>query len=161
MEETLVVTIPGQSAQLVPYRPLPGEGDDDIARRSSHKFVPGTIIGIDGAKWRIDGLDKVTLVYDPIDGMYPKGNPEVPKPKTKFEELVAKVEEPEDTILAIGSKQPRLVKASGPKVGEVWRSKDPRRKNPFTVTRVTKERVYTNDGREIAKARMSRYERVS
>lgn len=134
MEETIVVQVPGHGSQLVHCRMKPGEGDDEVAKRLSFRFKSGTVLGIDGAKWRVDGPGNVTLMFDPIDGVYPKGNGSVEERQAAAKEL--------------------------PQPGETWKPKDPRRKASFKVLKVEDDHVHTDDGRTIQLARMVRYERV-
>lgn len=159
VEETIIVQFPGESAQLMNHQPPPGAGDDDIAKQLSHRFRAGTMLTIDGAKWRVEGPNNVTLVYDPIDGLYPKGHskPAEPavKPKRRFEEMAEKAGELPTGLLACMSPPLDI------KPGDRWKPKDPRRKSSFTVVKILDGEVYTDDGRTIQLSRMSRYERVS
>lgn len=151
VEETIIVQFPGESSQLLTYRVAPLDSDADIAKRLSHRLRAGTVLTIEGAKWRIEMPDQVTLVYDPVDNV--KALP--PKPRRSFEEWARKVGPPPSGLLACRTPPLEI------KPGDVWKPKDPRRKTSFTVLKVEGGEVYTDDGRTIQLSRMSRYERVT
>lgn len=157
MEETIIIQFPNQAgSQLMQYRPKPGESDNEIALRMSNRFRPGTVLGIDGAKWRVEGPSEVTLVYDPIDGLYPKGKPDkAPAPAVEVASPKAASPKP-----APVKADPAVSSEVQFPVGSEWRPRDPRRKSSFKVEKVEDGHVITNDGRSIQIARMSRYDRV-
>lgn len=116
MTEKVTVTIPGVGPQAIDVEVGPSEGDDEIARRLSKTFPPGTLLGVSGAKWRVLGPGDVVEVLPP---------------------------------------------AEGPQPGDLWRPKDPRRKQSgFRVRAVTETHVEAEDGRLVALDRMKRYEKI-
>lgn len=50
---------------------------------------------------------------------------------------------------------------AGPRVGETWKPKDPRRKATFTIRAVTASEVIGEDGRTVSLERLKRYVRVA
>jgi hypothetical protein len=61
-------------------------------------------------------------------------------------------------VVEVGAEAP---KAGLPKVGQVWKPKDPRRVSSFKVASVTSTDVVADDGRRVSLDRWSRYTLVS
>ena len=76
--EKVTALIPGVGPQVIDIEVSPSEGDDDIARRLSRTFPPGTILGVSGAKWQVTGPGEATELLPPREGPQPG---EVWKPK--------------------------------------------------------------------------------
>ena len=87
--EKISVTVPGVGPQIVEVPVGPSEGDDEIARRLSRSFPPGTILGVSGAKWRVleqGGVEEVGAKPKPVDGPQPgeRWRPRDPRRKSGF-----------------------------------------------------------------------------
>jgi len=120
--EKVTASIPGVGSHVLDVEVRPDEGDDDIARRLSRTFAPGTVLGISGAKWKVLSPGVVAEV---LEG------------------------------------QPGPDCLENPRPGQVWRPKDPRRKQSgFTIKAVTETEVIGEDGRTVSLDRMKRYEQI-
>ena len=134
MNETIGVKLPdGQRAHIrvsVKYT----DDDIDIARRQAANFNPGTILTIDGIKFKVVSRDPPDAVeLKAPKAVSPKGSP----PKSEREPVSVRV-------------------------GQRWVTKDSRRKQePFEVIGLGEGFVLTDKGLRIQLHRLNRYKLVS
>jgi hypothetical protein len=153
------------------------ETTESVAHRISVAFDPGNTIKIRDKFFR---LSKFKVIYpvtkeDVVGDNYtlilplteptktvPKPTPVKPIKPTKLPEPPKPSVEPSPPKEA--SKRGRKPKEGGPitpKEGEIWKAKDPRRPQVFTIFKVTSECVEIGKGRKISIDRLHRYEKVS
>ncbi len=137
MNETIGVRLPdGEHVSLriaVKYT----EDDLDIALRTAKSFRPGSVLTIDGCKFKV-------LSQDP---------PQVEPVKKTSRSSVP----PAKTEAPASERKPIAVQ-----VGQRWVTKDSRRKQePFEVVRVEGDALITDKGAKIGLHRLSRYKLVS
>ena len=136
--ETIGVKLPnGQRAHIrvaVKYT----DDDIDIARRQAANFDPGTILTIDGIKFKV-------VSREPPDAV----------------ELKAPKAEPKAVSTDVGTPKSER-KPVSVRVGQRWVTKDSRRKQePFEVIGLGEGFVLTDKGLRIQLHRLNRYKLVS
>lgn len=137
MNETIGIRLPdGEHASLrIPVKYT--EDDIDIALRVARSFKLGSILTIDGRKFKILGQDppQVEEVKKTSRSSAPPKTEEAPASERK--------------LIAV-------------QVGQRWVTKDSRRKQePFEIVRVEDDVLITDKGAKIGLHRMSRYKLVS
>lgn len=133
MNETIGIRLPdGEHVSLrIPVKYT--EDDLDIALRTAKSFRPGSVLTIDGCKFKV-------LSQDP---------PQV--------EEVKKTSRSSVPPAPASERKPSTVQ-----VGQRWVTKDSRRKQePFEVVRVEGDTLITDKGAKIGLHRLSRYKLVS
>jgi len=146
MNETIGVRLPdGEHVSLrIPVKY--SEDDIAIALRTAKSFLPGSVLTIDGCKFKV-------LSQDPpqVEEVKKASRPEVPKTEEASKRKLV-----ERLSHSFGSE---LITVQ---VGQRWVTKDSRRKQePFEVVRVEDDALITDKGAKIGLHRLSRYKLVS
>lgn len=139
MNESVGVRLPnGQVIELrIPVKYT--EDDIEVAQRTASKFPPGTVITVDGNKFKVVSQDPVEVV-------------EVKKPVRAQRTSESP---PESERKPIGS-------TTSVQVGQRWVTRDSRRKQePFEVVQVDGDFIVTDKGAKIGLHRLNRYKLVS
>jgi len=137
MNETVGVRLPdGQVAELrVPVKYT--EDDIDVARRTAQRFPPGTVITVDGSKFKVIQQEPVEVV-------------EIKK-RTRTEPPPESDRQPIAPVVSLQVQ-----------VGQRWVTKDARRKQePFEVVQIDGDAIVTDKGARIGIHRLNRYKLVS
>lgn len=167
MLEYVTIVSPSGDRHIIEVPVRITEDNVDIARRLAASMKVGTIIGVSGDRFSVESSSPVQVRLllkeadpdeandGPLSSRTPMGKPESvpplaqpPSPEDEAAEIFRAPDSGED-----GSSEE-------PKVGEVWRPRDPRRKSSFRVVAVNGDVVTTSDGRRIQLARFKRYDRV-
>lgn len=144
MNETVGVRLPdGQVVSLrIPVKYT--EDDIEVAQRSARNFPPGTVITVDGNKFKV-------VRQEPIEVVAMK------KPKRVSEPPPAE-DEPESEPPASEKK----ITSTAVQVGQRWVTKDSRRKqDPFEIVSIDGDTLVTDKGARIGLHRLNRYKLVS
>lgn len=178
--EYVGIKLPGQGRRIAQIAIGPYEKEEQVFERIS-KIV--------GAEFRLAGITYVVTSSEPfkIAQVTPEGQvpfkrrvPEGLEWDVNVDDKIEAsdynhIETVETTVVApeppreiatppIVVEQPveiaEPVMVVGPQVGEQWRPKDPRRKNPFTIVKIEGDTAHTDDGRTVKLDRFRRYERV-
>lgn len=141
MNETVGVRLPdGQVVSLrIPVKYT--EDDIEVAQRSARNFPPGTVITVDGNKFKVVRQEPTEVVA-------------MKKPKRVSEPPPAEAE----------SEPPASEKilSTPVQVGQRWVTKDARRKqDPFKIVSIDGDVLVTDKGARIGLHRLNRYKLVS
>lgn len=105
----------------------------------------------EGLEWDVNVDDKIEASdYNHVETIESPKATERAVIVRKFEPPPVQIEEPVEEAVLV----------AGPQVGEQWRPKDPRRKNPFTIVKIEGDTAHTDDGRTVKLDRFRRYERI-
>jgi hypothetical protein len=143
------------------------ETSESVANRIAIAFDPGNTFKVRDKFFRLSRFrvlypvtqediveDRYTLVL-PLEETPPAKEPppqNLPPKKTLSVEPQEKAKR---------GRKPKEENHVLPKEGEIWRAKDPRRPQVFTIFKVTPEHAEVGKGRKISLDRFSRYEKVS
>jgi hypothetical protein len=139
MNETVGVRLP--DGQVVSLRTQVKYTEDDIevAQRIAKNFSPGTVITVDGNKFKVVSQEPPEVV-------------EVKKPVR-----AQKASEPPQS-----ERKPIAASATPLEVGQCWVTKDSRRKQePFKIVQIMEDAILTDKGARIGIHRLNRYKLVS
>ncbi len=170
-EERIGVVLPGQGPHIVTVQVGALETDEVVLRRISTAL--GTIFNVGGVKYEVVSSSPFRLKRiankpreeEAVDEEPPAIEvvpEEAAQISTEAVPLEAQAPEPVEKPSTVRPPESssRLNTINGPRVGERWRPKDPRRKADFIVVAIEDDHAVTNDGRRIQLARFRRYERV-
>ena len=141
MNESVAIRLPnGQVSELrVPVKIT--EDDIEIAQRTAKRFPPGTVITVDGNKFKVVSSEtgEVVPIKKPVRV---QKDSEPPPPESE--------------------KKPVISTSAEVQVGQRWVTRDSRRKQePFEVVQVDTDAIVTDKGARIGLHRLNRYKLVS
>lgn len=145
MNETIGVRLP--DGQVVTrYVPVKYTEDDiDIARRMAKNFPSGTVLTVDGNRFKVMNQEPPEVV-----ALKKKGS--VAPPPSEEPEAGSEESEPKSSKIPTVDAQ----------VGQRWVTKDSRRKqDPFEIVSIDGGTIVTDKGARIGVHRLNRYKLVS